>query len=383
MFRFKKGDKVLYKTPKANPREVVLMEDGKRTASGNIWYKIRSERGGIGFVNNTHLFPLGTTFEEGKPLPTVPKPALLIEEKTMSTGPVFSVSIDKVASNFMEQTLKQLLDAHAGNYVAELQRALQPTIIKIDDKEILIDKSKHYMFKNVLYKCMVHKQVFLSGPTGSGKTTLAAQIADAMNVPFYFLSCSAGMSEAHLLGRMLFDGTYASSDLVKAYEEGGVFLFDEIDAADNNTLLVINSALANNRLSVPNRKDKPHAERHANFVCIVAGNTWGEGSIQYQGRTALDRAFLDRFAMSKAEINYDGDLEKLITSKKPIVSKVFHEFRAFISANKIDKPISTRTIISAYKDHENGRTMSQILGEFVIGWSADEVKRSEIFLKKW
>jgi hypothetical protein len=87
--------------------------------------------------------------------------------------------------------------------------------------------------------------------------------------------------------------------------------------------------------------------------------------------------------MSKAEINYDGDLEKLITSKKPIVSKVFHEFRAFISANKIDKPISTRTIISAYKDHENGRTMSQILGEFVIGWSADEVKRSEIFLKKW
>jgi hypothetical protein len=36
MFRFKAGDKVLYKTPKANPREVVLMEDGKRTASGNI-----------------------------------------------------------------------------------------------------------------------------------------------------------------------------------------------------------------------------------------------------------------------------------------------------------------------------------------------------------
>jgi hypothetical protein len=204
-----------------------------------------------------------------------------------------------------------------------------------------------------------------------------------MSVPFYFISCSTGMSEAHLLGRMLFDGTYASSDFVRAYEEGGIFLFDEIDAADNNTLLVVNSALANSRLSLPNRKDKPYANRHANFVCIVAGNSWGEGSIQYQGRASLDRAFLDRFAMSKSFVDYDADLERLITAKAPVVCKVFHEFRGFLKGKAIDKPISTRSIISAYKDIENGHNMKQVLKNFVVGWSLDETKQAETFISKW
>lgn len=39
------------------------------------------------------------------------------------------------------------------------------------------------------------------------------------------------------------------------YEEGGVFLLDEVDAADANVLLVINQALANGHLPVPNRTD--------------------------------------------------------------------------------------------------------------------------------
>ncbi len=227
---------------------------------------------------------------------------------------------------------------------------------------------------------MVHKQVFLAGPTGSGKTTLAAQVAEAMGTQFYFISCTAGMSEAHLLGRMLFNGDYASSDLVKAYEEGGVFLFDEIDAADNNTLLVINSALANNRLSVPNRKDKPTAERHPNFVCIVAGNSWGEGSIEYQGRAPLDRAFLDRFAMSKLYVDYDADLEKLIVSKQPQVSKAFQAFRGYLKDKNIYKPVSTRSIISAYKEAENGVAIKTIFNNFIIGWSPDETTKAQAFI---
>lgn len=310
---------------------------------------------------------------------------VVLEDKTNMAGETntFNVSMDKVSTDFMETTVKKILDVQASVYTAELQKRLQPVVIKIDQKEFLVDKTKHYMFKDVLYKCMVHKQVFLSGPTGSGKTTLAAHIAESMSVPFYFISCSTGMSEAHLLGRMLFDGTYASSDFARAYEEGGIFLFDEIDAADNNTLLVINSALANNRLSLPNRKDKPYASRHPNFVCIVAGNSWGEGSIQYQGRAPLDRAFLDRFAMSKSYVNYDADLEKLVTAKSPIVCKVFHEFRAFLKGKSIDKPISTRSIISAYKDIENGHEMKQVLKNFIVGWSLDESKQAETFINKW
>ncbi len=296
---------------------------------------------------------------------------------------VFQLSVDQTTTDFMMSSVKGILDKQAEAYVLALQLKLQPMVIKIDQKEIIIDKTKHIKFKEVLYKCMVHKQCFLAGATGSGKTTLAAQIAEAMSVPFYFISCSSGMSEAHLLGRMLFDGTYASSDLVRCYEEGGIFLFDEIDAADNNTLLVINSALANNRLSVPNRKDKPYAERHPNFVCIVAGNSWGEGSIQYQGRGSLDRAFLDRFAMTKVYVDYDKDLEKLITNKYPVVAKCFHEFRDFLKSKTMDKPVSTRTIVSAYKDIDNSHSLKSVLQSFVIGWSNDETNQANTFINKW
>lgn len=131
------------------------------------------------------------------------------------------------------------------------------------------------------------------------------------------------MSEAHLLGRMLFDGEYVESDFVRLYENGGVFLFDEIDAADANTLLVINSALANGYMSVPNRKEKQRAERHENFICIVAGNTWGKGSVEYAGRNRLDSAFMDRFTVAKLEIDYDTDLEGKIAGDHAYVAGFF------------------------------------------------------------
>lgn len=133
-----------------------------------------------------------------------------------------------------------------------------------------------------------------------------------MELPFHHISCSQGMSEAHITGRMLFDGAYVSSEFVECYENGGVFLFDEIDAADANVLMIINSAIANGYLSLPNRKEKSKAVRHENFICIISGNTFGTGSVEYSGRGYLDAAFLDRFSMSKMFIDYDVTIEKAI-----------------------------------------------------------------------
>lgn len=295
------------------------------------------------------------------------------------SGNTYSVSFDDVSKKFLEESVRNVLNIEGSKYIKQLQDALQPQVIKFDGKTVPIDKKKHNKFKDVLYKCIVHKQCFMSGPTGSGKTTIAEQIAEAMKLEFYFISCSQGMSEAHLLGRMLFDGSYAPSDLVRAYENGGVYLFDEIDAADSNTLLVINSALSNNRISIPNRKDKPHATRHPNFICLVAGNTWGEGSVEYQGRTALDAAFLDRFAMSKVDVEYDTNLEMLIVQNNEQIYKTIHNLRNYLKSKNIGRAVSTRTLVHAYKDYTNGYTLRQILEAFSIGWSKDEIKQLENF----
>ncbi len=44
--------------------------------------------------------------------------------------------------------------------------------------------------------------IIVEGPDGAGKTTLSEQCAKALDLPFGHVSCSLGMSEAQLLGRM-------------------------------------------------------------------------------------------------------------------------------------------------------------------------------------
>ena len=121
------------------------------------------------------------------------------------------------------------------------------------------------------------------GPAGCGKSHLAEQIAKALGLRFGSISCSAGMSEGQITGRLIPTGDggrfeYQRSQFVEFYEEGGVFLLDEIDAADANVLLVINQALANGHLPVPNRTTNPQAKRHPDFVLIAAANTFGNGA---------------------------------------------------------------------------------------------------------
>lgn len=250
---------------------------------------------------------------------------------------------------------------------------LKPFVVKVGEAEsVKIEGRLHKKFDEVLFLAIQEKQVYLAGPAGSGKTTLASQIAESLKRDFSHISCSAGLSEAHLLGRMLFDGTYVASDFVTAYENGGVFLFDEIDAADNNTLLVINSALANNRLSVPNRKEKPHAIRHENFICLCAGNTWGSGSTEYHGRNHLDAAFLDRFSVSKVEIDYDRDLEREIAGDYTEMADRLWKIRDDIKNKKLRRLVSTRAFVSGCRQRKAGKSTTEILNTFSIGWSHEE-----------
>ncbi|MCH7728630.1 MAG: hypothetical protein IH991_19420, partial [Planctomycetes bacterium] len=72
-------------------------------------------------------------------------------------------------------------------------------------------------------------------------------------------------------------------------------------------LVVVNAALANGHLRLP---DGTTVDRHADFVCAAAANTFGTGADrQYVGRNQLDAATLDRFAACRLAFDYDVDLE--------------------------------------------------------------------------
>jgi len=250
---------------------------------------------------------------------------------------------------------------------------LNPTQIVINGVKVgEVSGRKHHMFEKIVKVAGLKKQVFVAGPAGTGKTTLAGQIAKALGLKFGHMSCTQGMSEAHLLGRMVADGSYIQSSFVDIYESGGVFLFDEIDAADANTLLVINSALANGHMSVPNRVSNPISDRHDNCIIICAANTFGRGSSEYAGRNILDEAFLDRFSMSKFYIDYDNELEKEICVEHPSLYDTLSKVRKNIVDHKLRRTLSTRVFADGAMFASTGEKVKDILDRFFTGWTPEE-----------
>lgn len=267
---------------------------------------------------------------------------------------------------------QKLANVKRGNQVIEIK--------KYDGSSKKIKKTLPAVFEVVLKLAECRRNILLVGPPGCGKTYIGECIADALDLPFGAISCTSGMSEVHLLGRSVPDlasgmSHFQGTKFLDCYENGGVFLFDELDAADSNLMLAINSAIANGYANVPNRESNPTAKMHEDFVCIAAANTYGQGADrQFVGRNQMDAATLDRFAIGTVNCDYDGDVESMLCPF-PELLKRCHAIRAAIKANGLRRFMSTRFIRDAAVMHENGWSAELIEDRYFSGWSADEKAR--------
>ena len=166
-----------------------------------------------------------------------------------------------------------------------------------------VGSKRHQIFAALRMAVAAKVNVFLVGPAGSGKTTVAKQVADCLGLRFHFNG--AIHSEYKLTGFRDAQGKVHRTAFREAFENGGVYLFDEIDASQPAALLAFNAALANGMFDFPDR----NVQAHPNFRCIAAANTWGKGAtMDYVGRNTLDAATMDRFAL--LEMRYDPSLER-------------------------------------------------------------------------
>jgi len=196
---------------------------------------------------------------------------------------------------------------------------------------------QHFQFPTLLKILATKLNVYLVGPSGSGKTHAAFQVAKALNIPFHFTGAVA--SEFKLTGFMDAQGRIVSTEFRKAYENGGLFLFDEIDASYPQAVLAFNAALANDYMDFPDKR----VPRHKDFYCIAAANTYGQGADrQYIGRNQLDAASLDRFVF--IDWNYDENLERDLAGNEEW-SNYVQKIRRFIVENKIRHVVSPRASI--------------------------------------
>jgi cobaltochelatase CobS len=226
-------------------------------------------------------------------------------------------------------------------------------VVRTDETKIEMER-QHYMFPKILNAVAQRVHIFLVGSAGSGKTTTAHNVARALSLEFYAISVGQQTTKSDIFGFIDAHSNYKQTQFRKAYENGGVFLFDEIDAGNSGVLTAINSALANGTCAFPDGMIK----RHEDFVCIACGNTYGKGADrQYVGRQQLDGATLDRFAV--INFDYDEDLELDICGNRSWGKEV-QRLRANANKNNMRVIISPRASISGAKLLKAGFTESEV-----------------------
>jgi MoxR-like ATPase len=256
--------------------------------------------------------------------------------------------------------------------------APREVVVKVGDSPaVKVDGRPHPMFDKVVKLVAAGVNVLLVGPAGCGKSHLAKQVAQALGRNFGTLHCSAGASESQVTGWLLPIGKGGAFEFKPAhfatlYSEGNsLFLIDEIDAADPNMLMVLNGALANGALHIPQCADRPEWERGKDAAIIAAANTYGHGAdAVYAGRNQLDAATLDRFYV--VEMGYDTALEKDIGATQPEFYRWHSALREKANANKLRRVVSTRVLQKGVAALSAGIALSQVKADLLAGWTRDE-----------
>lgn len=223
---------------------------------------------------------------------------------------------------------------------------------------VQLDGLFHYRMKNVLEVCSRSLNCMIVGPAGSGKTSLAAQVAAALELDFF--ATGAVDSPYKLSGFIDAGGKYQRTAFRRAFEDGGLFLFDEIDASSANALMFFNAALSNDWCDFPDGMVK----KSNNFRVIAAANTFGTGRDRmYVGRNQLDAATLDRFVT--IDIDYDEALERKLAGDDVWVD-IVQTIRKIVFKNKLRVVVSPRASMQGAHLVDLGWELRDVLSATVL-----------------
>lgn len=314
---------------------------------------IAGVRGGIDAMVSCAIDSSESTFSADKP-----SEAITITATTVTERPSLPAAIPAGKAAVLQQMQQLMEQALASEQAPGLSRdeiigliqqySVRPaekiiTVVSPDGSKKLGEKLVHERYETVLKAVANDVPVMLVGPAGSGKTTLCEQVAEALDLRFYFTGAVA--SEYKLSGFVDAQGRIVSTAFREAYKNGGLFLFDEVDASMPQAIMAFNAALANGHCDFPG--DTEPTKRHPEFRVVAAANTFGRGADrQYVGRNQLDAASLDRFAV--IELDYDETMETALAGNKQW-SKRIQRIRKEIQKQQIRHIVSPRASIMGAK----------------------------------
>ncbi|MDF1551967.1 MAG: AAA family ATPase [Deferrisomatales bacterium] len=216
---------------------------------------------------------------------------------------------------------------------------------------------QHAQFPKLVRRLGAGLHVMLVGSPGTGKTHACHAAASALGLSFHTTSVGAQTTKSDLLGFIDAHSKLVRTQFREAYEHGGVFLLDEIDAGNPNVLTVLNAALANGCCPFPDGM----VDRHADFRGVAAANTYGRGGDRlFVGRNQLDAASLDRFVVLDWDV--DERLETALTGNNDWCTYV-QRMRKAAGSVRAQVVISPRASINGAKILASGDTWEEAEAE--------------------
>ena len=283
--------------------------------------------------------------------------------------------LEAVETSFEAQLdgLRTRLNSKINDITAVVEQ--RPLVVNFGTVEAPKSELVHSQFTTVVNTLKSQKRnpknIMLVGEAGSGKTHLASSVAKALGLKFYPMSVGLQTTKSDLLGFINAHGNYVTSPVREAFENGGVLLLDEFDAAHAGVVTIINSLLANGHCSFPDKI----VEKNDKFICMVACNTYGHGAnIDYVGRNRLDGATLDRFVV--IHVGYDDTLEKQLTCNNHWFN-IVKQIRKNIEKQGIKMIVSPRASMNGADLLDAGFSIDNVL-EMVILKGADNDTRSKL-----
>lgn len=172
--------------------------------------------------------------------------------------------------------------------------------------ELALDVDPGYVFRKSELKLLLAyltsptdgDGIFLHGPFGSGKTSLARQVLARLNYPTLMMSWKKTSDIDELIGRLgnkYGDTIFEPGPLTLAMKHGYALIVNEIDRGMGDNLVGLNDILDGGYLLI--KETNEVVRPHPDFRLILTGNSGGMGDTtgQFTGSVRkLDPAFLDR-----------------------------------------------------------------------------------------
>ena len=246
-------------------------------------------------------------------------------------------------------------------------------VLKVEVPKQKVEKGnevRHEQYKKILTCVENDIPVYLYGPAGSGKNHTLKQIADELELEFFFTN--SVQQEYKITGFIDAGGKYHETEFYKAFKGGGLFFLDEMDASIPEVLILLNAAIANRYFEFPNGK----IDAHEDFRVVAAGNTVGSGATeQYTGRLQLDQATLDRFVL--IEFDYSRRIEMALAKGNNELVEFIRGLRKQAEEKGIRATFSYRCIATVTK-LEGKLELKEIIGMAVMkGFDKDTLSTFE------